>query len=119
MGYESKLYIVTKYKPLRGEQKAFARVHAVFNMGKVYALSDVLRDKPATDCYIYADDGDTQIIEDMYGKPLTEATIGDVIRLVEKAMASEDWWKYSVLLATLKELARYSISNMVVLHYGY
>ena len=119
MGYESKLYIVTKYGPFPGEDKSYARVHAMFDMGKVYALSDVLREKPATDCYIFADDGDTKIEKDMYGQPLTEAKIKDVIRLVEQAMTSESWWKYSILLATLKELDSYSISNMVVLHYGY
>lgn len=119
MGYESRIYIVEKCRVIQEDGKCYASVHAMFNMGKVYALSDVLRDKPATDCYIFADDGDTKIVKDPYGRPLTEASVADVIHLVERILKTDEWWKYGALLAALKEVEKRRSSTIVVLHYGY
>lgn len=119
MGYESKLYIVEKHEMIREDGKCYASVHAVFNMNKVYALSDVLRDQPATDCYIFADDGDTKITKDMYDRPLTEVSVTDAIHLVERIIETDHWWKYGALLAALKEVEKQQASTIVVLHYGY
>lgn len=121
MGYESRIYIVEKTS-LIVESKEYAQVVAMFNLGKFYFLSDILRKKPATDCFVYADDGNTRIIKDPYGEPLTEATIDDVISILENAVSSgDDYRKIFPLLATLKSLEQHSKQwrNLAVLHFGY
>ena len=69
MGYESKIYIIEKTKYSWDEENGmkYARVLAMFDVSKFYELSDWFRNKPATKHYFYADDGDTEIIEDRYG----------------------------------------------------
>ena len=123
MGYESKIYVVRKEKfscSDREDGKVFAREIAMVDMSCCYGISDTLRRKPATDCYIYANDGNTQIHEDRYGDPLTEAPICEVIKLVEKAMSKDYYWRYPILLATLKAFEQYADNpDFAVLHYGY
>ncbi len=121
MGYESKIYIVEK-SSIIDEGKKFAQVVAMFDLEKISFLSDKLRNKPATDCYIYADDGNTRIVEDCYGKPLTETTIDDVISILDNAVSSGDnYRRIFPLLATLKALEQHSEQwrNLAVLHFGY
>ena len=124
MGYESKLYIVQKRPIVNEEEKTYAQVIAMFNMGKYYSLSDVLRNKPETNCYIYADDGNTKIVEDKYGKPLTESDIKTVIDILEKDIAEGECYRRILpLLLTLKVLEEQRKEgiwgDIVVLHYGY
>ena len=123
MGYESKLYVVRKSKNFYGEDKRYGEKIAEFDMCKFYALSDKLRKQPNTDCYVYADDGNTRIIEDCYGEELTEATPKFVIDVLEKILADgEDYWRIYPLLAFLKSLVEQKIwqsENIVVLHYGH
>ena len=80
MGYESKIYIIekTKYSWDGDNGMKYARVLAMFDVSKFYELSDWFRNKPATKNYIYADDGDTQIIEDRYGDTLKEASVKEL-----------------------------------------
>ena len=123
MGYESRIYIVEKFDTCSYDDgKCFAQVIAMFNMCKFYDLSGVLRYKPETDCYIYADDGNTRILEDCYGEPLKEATIESVIDTLEKIVANgEDYWRTFPLLSTLKSIKERigNYDKIVVLHYGY
>lgn len=76
MGYESKLYIVEKSKCINKFGEKWGDVIAMFDMCKYYNLSDVLRHKPETDCYIIADDGNTEITRDRYGDKMTESDNG-------------------------------------------
>ena len=124
MGYESKLYVVQKMRWINEKKKTFAQVIAMFNMGKYYSLSDVLRNKPETNCYFYADDGNTQITEDRYRKPLTESDIKTVIDILEKDIAKgECYRRISPLLSTLKTIEEQREKgiwdDIVILHYGY
>ena len=124
MGYESRLYVVQKRTWVNEEEKTYAQVIAMFNMGKYYSLSDVLRNKPETNCYFYADDGNTQITEDRYGKPLTESDIETVIDILEKDVAKGECYRRILpLLSTLKMLEKQRKENIwdniVVLHYGH
>ena len=74
MGYESKIFVVRK-GGLQGDcGKNYAQEIARFDLCKVYGVSDYLRNAPKTDCYIYSDDGNTEIITDRYGEELTECT---------------------------------------------
>lgn len=123
MGYESRIYIVQKFDTTFYEDdKCYAQVIAMFNMCKFPALADVMRYKPNTNCYIYADDGNTRILEDEYGKPLTETTIKSVIDVLEKEIENgECYWRIYPLLSTLQNIEDCGLgnSNIVILHYGY
>ena len=124
MGYESRIYIVAKRNKFEWEEQTYANVIAMFDMCKCYFLSDALRKKPKTDCYFYADDGNTRILEDRYGEALTEATPKDVIDILEGAIAKgEDYIRVFPLLSALKTIdeqqANEMYYNVAVLHYGY
>jgi hypothetical protein len=119
MGYESKIYVVEKSRhSWRDDGMVYGSVVAMVDMCKCYPLSDYLRRSPATNCYIYADDGDTEITEDRYGQALTETSIADTIEHLEKVMVSDYYWRYDLLLSVLKEVNEYD-GRIVVLHYGY
>lgn len=123
MGYESRLYIVEKFDTMiYDDKKRFARVISMFDMCKFPALANMFRYKPNTDCYIYADDGNTRVLKDCYGKPLTESTIESVIELLENEIANgENYWRIFPLLSTLKIMKERRLINddIVILHYGY
>lgn len=123
MGYESRIYIVGKGRTYDTELgKRWAEKIAEFNMCKYPRLADLMRSKPTTDCYIYADDGDTQIIEDCYGYPLTEASCSDVISVLEKDIENGvDYRRIFPLLAMLKAFEEHKEQwgEITVLHYGH
>ena len=124
MGYESKIYIIekTNYSWAEENEMKYARVLAMFDVSKFYELSDWFRNKPATKHYIYADDGNTEIIEDCYGDTLKEASVKEVIDRLERIVESgEDYRRIFPLLAALKAFEEQSIhwGNIAVLHYGY
>ena len=124
MGYESKIYIIEKTKYSWDEENGmkYARVLAMFDVSKFYELSDWFRNKPATKHYFYADDGDTQIIEDRYGDTLKEASVKEVIDRLERIVENGvDYKRIFPLLAALKAFEEQSNhwGNIAVLHYGY
>lgn len=119
MGYESKIYVVSKSGISFGEEKEYAEVIAVFYASKYIELAAVF--KKVTDCYIYADDGDTMILEDRYGDELKEAPLSDVISFLEGELErGETYRRIKPLLALLKSFDT-SVwgKNLVCLHYGY
>ena len=126
MGYESKIYIIekTNYSWDEEDGMKYARVLAMFDVSKFYELSDWFRNKPATKHYIYADDGDTEIIEDRYGDTLKEASVKEVIDKLERIIETEnriDYRRIFPLLAALKAFESHSEQwgDIAVLHYGY
>ena len=124
MGYESKIYIVEKTNCSYSKENGmkYARVLAMFDVSKFYELSDWFRNKPDTKHYIYADDGDTQIIEDRYGDTLKEASVKEVIDRLERIVENGiDYRRIFPLLAALKAFETQSNQwgNIAVLHYGY
>lgn len=119
MGYESRIYVVEKsdfideWVGLRYSEEI-----ACINMAVCPGLSSVF--KKQTDCYIYADDGNTAITEDKYGKPLTEAPLADVINFVEgKLEYGEDYRRFKPFLGLLHGFNCVPWRNLVCLHYGY
>lgn len=127
MSYESRIYIVKK-TTLKDDPKDGGRFFgmkiAEFNMRIFSFLSDKLREQPVANCYVFADDGSTKILKDKYGKPLTEATPGFVIALLEKYISDGgDYRRAFPLLAFLKSLEdhkqQWEADEIVVLHYGY
>ena len=125
MGYESRIYVVEKsnYSWHDDDGKRYAHEIAKIEMCKCYALSDILRNKPATECYIYADDGNTRIEKDCYGQTMTETPLGEAIKIVQDVIEKlpYDYWRYHVLLATLKSIYDFvgDSDSYAVLHYGY
>lgn len=122
MGYESKIYIVDKTAIKDEDGKYYAQTIAIFNLGKARDISGRLRKKPATDCYVYADDGNTRIIEDCYGEPLTECTPEYLTGLLKLAINRDPHYsRYQCILGSLDSIvrARGHWKNVVCLHYGY
>ena len=124
MSYCSKLFVVEKTNVFEDCQKRYARVIAMFDMGQILELSDVLRKQKETDCLIYADDGDTEILEDCYGKPLTESTLAEVIDILQNDVKLTH--EYRRVFPVLSAFGTYYFQeqkglwhNLVVLHYGY
>ena len=124
MGYESKLYVVDKRRiahKIDGKEYVWGEVIASFDLCKVYPVSDKMREYPITNCYIYADDGNTQILEDCYGEPLKEIPLDDAIGILEDAAGLEDYRRYEPCIALLKgfKQSQWQWNNLVVLHYGH
>lgn len=119
MGYESRIYVVSKSGLGLEYGKTYASVIAVFNASKYAGLPDVFQKK--TDCYIYADDGNSMILWDCYGDELKEAPIGDVIRFLESELErGETYSRIKPLLALLKAFDGSAWGKkLVCLHYGY
>lgn len=124
MGYESKLYIVEKTHVVDRYGKKWGDVVAMLDLSKYYNLSDVLRNKSKTDCYIIAEDGNTEINLDRYGDELTESDLKTVIDIMEKDVAEGENYRRIFpalsMLKTLEEQKKAGIwGDLVVLHYGY
>jgi hypothetical protein len=113
MGYESRFYIVNKLG-------SYGEKIAVFNMCKVPKLYNVIKDYPKTDIFIYADDGDTHITEDCYGKPLIEIPVNDMIYHLRNVIEHDiHYRRYKPFLRMLLSFDTPEWENLVVLHYGY
>ena len=122
MGYESKIYIAERGSSKDDDGRTYARVIAMFNMCKIGSIVNVFKSK--TDCYFYADDGDTKVLEDQNGEALTEATIEDVVCALEEAVKNgEEYRRIFPLLSTLKTIHEQQMSGewgeIVIIHYGY
>ena len=122
MGYESKIYIAEKSSLKDNDGMTYVQVIAMFNMCKMGNLINVFDRK--TDCYFYADDGNTKVLEDKYGDALTEAEIEDFIYVLEEAVDSgENYRRIFPLLSTLQTIYEQQKDgrwkNIVLLHYGY
>lgn len=131
MGYNSRLYIVSKssgFPHLIGDKELqYAEVIATCEACKFPELRNAFTQP--TDCFIYDTDGNTRIIEDDYGKPLTELPIVEVMKVLNEqcAIAERDG---TILYRRIKPLL-YMLSgfnstngwkdfdNLAVLHYGH
>ncbi len=122
MGYESRIYIVEKRTKWDDEDKRYASVIAVFDMCCIGDLTRIFESE--ADCYFYADDGNTQVLEDMYGDPLKETTVKDMIDALEAEIENgNNYRRLFPLLSALKVLNEQQANgvwqNIAVLHYGY
>lgn len=121
MGYESRIYVVSKLDSLALSKKGkkYGTVIASINMGVCPGLPEIF-DRKAP-CYIYSDDYDEhEIVNDRYGKELTESSIPKVIAFLEKEIESgEDYRRIKPLLGLLKGFDMKQWKNLVCLHYWY
>lgn len=120
MGYESRLYVVNKTTSRNFKDTHFyAEQIASFDLSKTGEYEAFHR-YPATDCYIYADDGNTEILEDKYGEKLIEIPLPDAIKILEDlADQYPGYRRWSPCIALLKGFDLTQWNNLVVLHYGY
>lgn len=119
MGYESKFYVVEKSSIKNDKGLKFAEVLACFDMRKIHS-TEWLSKFPKTDCFIYADDGNTEIVKDSYGDPLVEIQINDLINLIENDEEMKDYRRTAPFLALLKGFDQSKFPRgLVVLHYGH
>lgn len=118
MGYESKLYVVDKHDWKKFINEKWGEVIAMFDLCGVPRLN--FSSYPATDCYIVADDGNTEIKEDRYGDPLKEVPIQDAIEMIERVIEKEEYYRrYKPCLDLLKGFNINDWENLIVLHYGH
>lgn len=123
MGYETKLVVVDKTNQvheINGERMVWAEKIAEFNLCKVYEISDKMRQYPATNAFYYADDGNTEVVEDQCGDRLREIPLLDAINIIDWAMRTQDYYRrYYPCLELLKGFSPSVWNDLVVLHYGY
>ena len=122
MGYESRLYIVEKSTLKHiNKEKVWGEVIAHFDLSKIGKAADKFLSYPDTDCFIYADNGNDEILEDKYGDNLKEIPIEDAIRILIEAAEKDNWYyrRFSPAIGLLKGFDLNQWDNLVVLHYGY
>ena len=118
MGYESKLYVVEEsdFKIPSDDGKVWAQVIGMVDLCKCYPIAEIFTDE--ANGYIYAEDGNTRIEEDMYGSPLGVATLDEVIEKLKEIVKDTDYRRAKAALAFLKGVQK-SMPDCVVYHYGY
>lgn len=130
MGYESKIFVVGANTAFDWNGKPYGNKIAIFdlsNMGiekyngvKFTELFDEIND-----CSIYADDGNTEIVEDKYGEELHYTTdIEKVISWLEASEADGSYRRAELFLNFLKVLNQQIKTNIWIneirlVHYGY
>lgn len=125
MGYDSKLFIVEKSSFHVVGEKDYASFIASYDLAVFPQISSFMRSCPKADCYVYMDDGNTQILKDRYGAELTQASILDVIKVLEEAKNGKDgnYRRIDPILSMLKTLQRQQEEgywrDLVVLHFGH
>ena len=119
--YESRIYIVAptgQRDPKSG--KCFAETLAVFNLGYVETLEDATERYRPTNYFVYADDGETEILEDEYGDELRELTVDQLIAelSINDGMAVSR--RAAMLVSALRAIRlMYDKHDILCLHYGY
>lgn len=126
MAYEHRIFIVEKthqgYEPKL--DKWFGKVICIFNLGVMEEMHDIVQKYGPTDQFIYQPgNGDEEVVEDMYGDPLTEIPIEDLYDELVDMMANIGFRScvYTLLL-TLKgyiDIKQCRLNDFVCLHYGY
>lgn len=118
MGYESKLYVVQESNFLipSDNGKVWAEVIGMIDMCKCNKLKEAFTTE--ANGYIYADDGNTRIEEDRYGKPLTVAEIDDVIKCLKVVVKEDGYWRAKIAIDFLKSIKKEN-PNCKVYHFGY
>lgn len=122
MGYDSRFFVVDKSDIRSVDQPDifWGKKIADFDLAVVPRISSIIHSKyPDTNCYIYADDGNTAILEDKYGDKLKEIPLQDMIQIVESDPELDTYRRLKPFLSLLKGFDISQWDNLVVLHYGH
>lgn len=117
MGYESRLYIVKQNKAVD-----YAEVIARFDFSKMGYGNGwrELFNKPL-ESKMYAEDGNTIIVEDSYGEKVKYSEFKPVIEWLEEEMKRSNYQRFKPLLSLLNgfNLSEWQDGEMLIVHYGY
>jgi len=69
-------------------------------------------------CFFYADDGDTQVIEDKYSDRMKAIPANKVLEILKKNNP-DNYHRYNMAIAFLEETMRGVFTNLVVVCYGH
>lgn len=118
MGYESRLYIVkeSNFKIPCDNGKVWAEVIGTIDLCVCYSITEAFKNK--ANGYIYAEDGNTRIEEDRYGKPFLVASLKDVIEKLKEIVKNENYRRAKIALGFL-EAVQEAMPDCVVYHYGH
>lgn len=125
MGYDSKLFIAEKSSWHTPGEKDYASFIASYDLAVFPSIASFMRSRPKADCYIYMDDGNTRILEDRYGDELTQASIPEVIKVLEETKNGKEgnYRRIDPILSMLKTLQKQQEEGcwreLVVLHFGH
>ena len=120
MGYESKLIVIDKTDIFNNDlHMIFSMRIATFDLCNVPSIARDVRNYPNTNAYFYADDGNTRVTEDLYGEPLKEVPVPDMIKILEKAAICDSYRRYAPCIQMLRGFDLSQWGNIVVLHFGH
>lgn len=121
MGYESRIYVVQKGAIKNSDGMSWAEDIAMFDLCKMGSdFYNSVHKYPKTDCYIYSDDGNTKILEDVYGDPLIEIPLADLITILEKIKEGGNTYRrIDPILSLLKGFDFDVWGELTCLHYGH
>lgn len=127
MSYESKIYICHKASyedTVIRPGKYWAQIVAMMDLCAYEPVATALRQKPTTNAYFYADDGDTIVETDKYGQPLTECSLEELLEILQEEIDKGDnYRRLFPLHAMVKAFAEQNESmwcgRLTVLHYGH
>ena len=120
MGYEVKLYAVERINEGMG---GYASVVAEIDLckigdGNLYAL--MLKRRPdETLAYIYGTDGNTKIVKDRYDELLPVMGVDEVIKAIQADNKKENYRRFAIALAFLKEFKKHFGEDARILAYGH
>ncbi len=123
MGYESRFYVIEKSslkQEIKNEEKTYGQTIAIFDMCKLDytgAVHELIKESKPTNSYVYADDGDTKIVEDSYGEPLKEIDITELIVALKKD--DTEYRRMKPFIAFLEAINNEQWGKLVALHFGY
>lgn len=124
MGYEARYYVVDKTN-MDGDSsfaggRKYAKTIAVFDLCKDDNITRITREYPVTEYYVFAEDENTPIIVDGYGKELREIPLKDMIKLVEETIQKDSYYRRRIpLLNLLKSFDNDEWKRVAVLHFGH
>ena len=124
MGYEQKFYFVditTSKGVTNGKDKNWAEVIAMFDYCKDYELNDFVRSVGKdSNCFIFADDGNTEVCVDDYGDPLVMVDVDIMLGYLTYHKDSE-YRRYKLFYDMVKSFSenKSKFRNLAILRYGH
>lgn len=113
MGYNSRVYIVNKM-----ENSTLGEVIARYECrGMADGFCELFT--VPVDFDIYAEDGNTVIKTDCYGKSVKYAKFPEVIEWLERESEKEDYRRLKPLIGLLKGFDAEQWNDLLIVHYGH
>lgn len=109
MGYETKLIIgrKTNMEGYKNKDAKFVIVVAEIDLCKsVFGGTYIDKEQDTEKVYIYASDGDTEIVEDRYGDRLFAVNPKKVLKMMQDANKPEKYRRYNAAIPLLKSLIK-------------